>query len=246
MERTTRADDGNESRDWSRDAVNLTFRSLGRLLSTQTSTITGMDTTSPEIPHRLRQIIDQVINTLDESTKALKSRHNELSPISCLPSDVLAAIFSFLSVFSWDEGYGIFALIYVTHVCRRWREIALNHPPFWSRIDITELTPVGMAEILARVKMAPLHLEADTIEWETEHLETLGTYLYTHISHTRDLKIRGYLPATVVDRLVSPAPILKSLSLSESNTSNVIPDNLFKYTTPSLTSLKLEGFRIRH
>src|SRR6266566_1832163 len=120
-----------------------------------------MDTTSPESRDRLRQAIIDEINSLEASTRALKSRQNELAPISRLPCEVLAATFSFLSAFAWNEGSGLLGWIYVAHVCRRWRETALNHPRFWSHINLTKLTPVGMVEILSRAKMAPLHLEAD-------------------------------------------------------------------------------------
>jgi hypothetical protein len=106
-------------------------------------TISSTDTTSPESRDRLRKVMIDKINSSEASVRALKplkSRHNELAPISCLHCEVLAAIFSFLSVFAWNKGSGLLAWIYVAHVCRRWRETALNHPRFWS---LTKLTPVG-------------------------------------------------------------------------------------------------------
>jgi F-box-like len=90
-----------------------------------------MDTTSPESRGPLRQpIIDEVINSLEASTRALKSRYNERSPISSLPCEVLTAIFSLPSVFAWNEGprARFLAWINVAHVCRRWPETALNQP----------------------------------------------------------------------------------------------------------------------
>jgi F-box-like len=208
-------------------------------------TITSMDTTSPESRDRLRQAIINEIHTLEASTRALKSRHNELAPISRLPCEVLAAIFSFLSVYAWNEGSGLFAWIYVARVCRRWRETALNHPHFWSHINLTKLTPVGMAGILSRAKMAPLHLAADYTKLNVAHHEVFQRQLEAHISHTRHLRFSGYHLSTVVERLVSPAPALESLSLSSKLHSYrlhyaIIPDDLFRCTTPCLTSLKLE------
>jgi hypothetical protein len=204
-----------------------------------------MDSTSPESRERLRKAIVDEINSLGASIGALKSRHNELVPISRLPCEVLAAIFSFLSVFAWNEGSGVLAWIYVTHVCRRWRETAFNHPRFWSHINLTKLTPVGMAEILSRTKMAPLHLEADDTKLNVAYLEAFARQLEAHISHTRHLKFSGYHLSTVVERLVSPAPTLESLSLSHKSHlyklfQFIVPDNLFNCTAPSLTSLKLE------
>ena len=208
-----------------------------------------VDITSPESRDRLQQeLIDELIS-LKASNRALKSRYNELVPISRLPCEVLAAIFSFLSAFAWDEGSGLLAWICAAHVCRRWRETALNHPRFWNHINLTELTPVGMAEILSRAKMAPLHLEADLIYWEAAHFEVFERQLEAHISHTRHLELRGVHLSTVVKRLVSPAPTLESLSLSHESPlyvlpSIIIPDNLLNCAAPNLTSLKLENCNI--
>jgi hypothetical protein len=208
--------------------------------------ITSMDTTSPESRDRLRQAIIDEINSLEAPTRALKFRHNELAPISRLPCEILAATFSFLSVFAWNEGSGILAWICVAHVCHRWRETALNHPRFWSHINLTKLTPGGMAEILPRAKMAPLHLEANSTKWDVEHLQVFDRQLKAHISHTRHLKFSGYHLSTVVKRLVSPAPTLESLSLSNEpsrygSPDAIIPDSVFNCTAPSLTNLKLEN-----
>jgi hypothetical protein len=204
-----------------------------------------MDTTSPKSRDRLRQAIINEINSREASTRALKSRHNEIVPISRLPCEVLAAIFSFLSVFAWNDGSGLLAWIYVAHVCRRWRETALNHPRFWSHINLTKLAPVGMARILSRAKKAPLHLAADYTKLNATHLEAFERQLKAHISHTRHLKFSGYHLSNVVKRLVSPAPTLESLSFSRKSrlyrlSYAIIPDNLFNCTTPCLTSLKLE------
>jgi hypothetical protein len=202
-----------------------------------------MDTESRD---RLRQAIIDEINSLEASARALKSRHNELAPISRLPPETLATIFTFLSASAWNERVAHLKWIRVAHVCRRWREIALNHPRFWSHINFTKLTSAGMAEILARAKMVPLHLEADSTKWDAAHFEVFGRQLESHIPHTHHLKFNGYQPSTVVKRLVSPTPTLESLSLFHKSSKymsphDIIPDNLFNCTAPSLTSLKLEN-----
>ena len=202
------------------------------------------DTTSLEPRGCLRQaIIGEVIDPSEASTRTLKFRHNELAPISRLPCELLATIFSFLSIFARNERSGALAWIYVTLVCRRWRETALNHPRLWSHINLTELTLVGMVEILSRSKMAPLNLEADSYKWDMKHCKAFERQLEAHISHTRHIKISGYHLSNVVKRLVSPTPILESLSLYEVNYAT-IPDNLFNCTAPSLTSLKLHKCNI--
>ncbi|KAI0281233.1 hypothetical protein BGY98DRAFT_959374 [Russula aff. rugulosa BPL654] len=201
--------------------------------------ITIMDAISAQSRNRLRQTVIDEIKTLEESTRALKSRRNELAPISRLPPETLGTIFTFLSASAWNERPVNLEWIRVAHVCRRWRDAALNHPRFWSYINFTKLTSAGMAEILARAKMAPLHLEADVSRWMPAQTKAFEGLLEAHISHIRHLSISGYLENPLA-RLSLSAPILESLSLSHIYLGFPIPDNLFNCTAPNLTSLELE------
>ena len=246
------------SRDLDRPGLKYRVRTSGEHHVDIMSNATTFMVTSPESCDHLRQVIDYEINSLEESTRALKSRPNELVSISRLPPETLAAIFFFLSLSTWhneadkhDWKYktGNMAWIRVAHVCRRWRETALNHPHMWSHINLTQLTPVGMAEILARAKTVPLHLGADVTKWSAEHIVAFEKQLEAHISHTRHLSICGehHLP-TLLEQLVSPAPLLEFLSLSPISPLSpspqpevIIPDNLFNCTTPSLRNLELEN-----
>ena len=184
--------------------------------------------------------------------KTVRSRRNALVPISRLSSKTLAAIFSYFSFSGWEKEVSFLFqledaghLIDVTHVCRRWRETALDDPRLWSRINFTRATlpPACIAETFSRAKMTPLHLDADAIEWSVAQFDALSRHLEAHISHTRHLKVRGPLQP-MPERLVSSAPALEFLSLSHKSSPSahvVIPVNLFNFTAPSLTSLELEG-----
>jgi hypothetical protein len=77
------------------------------------------------------------------------------------------------------------------------------------------------------------------IEWSVAQIAAIEKQLEAHISRTRHLSISG-LVERVLRRLVSPAPILESLSLSASSQAD-IPFNLFNCTTPSLTNLELRS-----
>jgi len=102
-----------------------------------------------------------------------------------------------------------------------------------------------MAEILARAKMAPLHLEADVTMWMPTQVEHFARQVEAHISHTCHLNLSGYgYFESALARLSSSAPTLESLFLSHispTHGSLIIPDNLFNCTTPNLTNLKLES-----
>ncbi|KAF8481686.1 hypothetical protein DFH94DRAFT_404420 [Russula ochroleuca] len=204
-----------------------------------------MDTSSAESRDRLRKAIDDELNSSEEFTRALKSRRNALAPISRLPPEILATIFSLLPPSTWNKEAGHLEWIRVGHVCRLWRETALNHPRLWSYINFTKLTPAAAVEILARAKMAPLHVAADFTRWSVAHPLFLESQLEAHISHTCHLRISGHLQAAI-ERLVSSAPTLEFLSLLHksfifSSSHVVIPVNLFNGTIPRLTSLELEN-----
>ena len=202
-----------------------------------------MYTGSDESSDRLRQAIDDEIISLEQSIRVLKSRRNAHALISRLPPETLAAIFSFLSTAANDLKW-----ICVSHVCRQWRETALNYPHLWSHINLSKPAPAAIAEILARAKMACLHFEADFTNWRHEHIDAFEKLLEAHISRTRHLKICGPFRPTL-ERLISSAPNLESLSLLNkpglSTQWHLITRIiLFGCIMPSLTSLELEYFDI--
>jgi len=204
-----------------------------------------MDTSSAEDRDRLRQAIDHEIKVLEDTLQSSKRRRNALVPISRLPPETLAMIFSFLSSSAFDEDADYLKWLHATHVCHQWRETALNYPHLWSHINFAKLRPAGIAEILARAKMAHLHLEAKINHWSKARFEAFERQLEAHISHTLHLSISGEFQ-TGLERLVSPAPVLEVLSLS--NISHpfefpppVIPDTIFDGIAPKLANLELSG-----
>jgi hypothetical protein len=213
-----------------------------------------MDKHSAESRDHLRQAIDDKISPLEESTRALKSSRNSLAPVSRLPPEILAVVFSFLPASAWDKKAGPLAWMRIAHVCGRWREVVLNDPFFWSHINFNELSPAGMAELLARAKTVPLHLEADVTVLSEVRLGAFERQFEAHISHTRHLSISGHYiqsATAVFERFLSSAPTLEYLSLSyraydsrrrfgpPSSEVFIIPANFFNFTIPSLMSLKL-------
>jgi hypothetical protein len=183
--------------------------------------------------------------------------------IACLPPEILDRIFSFIYI---NAEYGSAASsgtcdrlgwLSIAHVCRQWREIALNQPRFWSHIDFTALTLAGATEMLARVKEAPLHLEADltnrNFRWKHTRFDAFRTQVEAHVSHIRSLSIIAD-PLDLLrtlQRLMSPAPALESLSLSSRDKlgKNVgifsrIPPALFDHKVPRLIRLELDHCNI--
>ncbi|KAI0039928.1 hypothetical protein FA95DRAFT_1462389, partial [Auriscalpium vulgare] len=61
--------------------------------------------------------------------------HNAGLPVSRLPPEILSAVFSILTDIDRPRNHGkSLAWISITHVCRKWRDVALNNPTLWSTI----------------------------------------------------------------------------------------------------------------
>ena len=214
-------------------------------------------------PECLRQAIDEELESLEKTARTLKLRRNALAPISRLPPETIAIVFSFLSLpreyarLLTGDKQDHLAWLRVSHVCHRWREIALNQPRFWSHVDFTTLTSAGATEVLSRSKMAPLELEANLscVHWARDRLDAFRTQLANHVSHTCRLNITadGHDLQSIIDQLKSPAPALERLSLVVEDeaylrmgiSANVkIPLALFDCTAPRLSRLQLDHCNI--
>ncbi|KAH9004775.1 hypothetical protein EDB86DRAFT_3201255 [Lactarius hatsudake] len=218
----------------------------------------SMDPTQANTREYQQQAVDAEIKSLEGSIRALKLRRNALTPISSLPTEVIAAIFSMLrpvasSFTTLGERPDPLAWLRVTQVCHYWRQIALNQPLFWSHVNFTTLTSAGVAETLARAKMAPLYLEArvPTGWWDDARFSVFQKDLQAHVSHICHLGIsaEAFRFREILEGLVSPAPTLEHLSLSsvghwdsELLSSRVfVPDTLFDGTAPRLSHLELHN-----
>ncbi|KAI0277169.1 hypothetical protein BGY98DRAFT_901925, partial [Russula aff. rugulosa BPL654] len=97
------------------------------------------------------------IDTVKQFIRSLLIRRNTLVPISGLPPEILARVFHVLvheePPFSRRRNLG---WIRVTHVCRHWRQVALDDSSLWARISGTQANTKWISEMLARAKNAPL------------------------------------------------------------------------------------------
>ena len=193
--------------------------------------------------------IDVQINSLEDSIRVLRLQRNALAPISSLPPEIIAAIFSFLphmlSAISPSKKPDPLAWLRVSHVCHQWREIALNQPLLWNHVDFTNISLAGAVKILTWAKMAPLYLEARCLgdHWDNAQFSAFQEELQFRVFRIRHLLISANPQRLrkTLEGLVSPAPTLKCLSLSsEGKWPRVaITETLFGGTTPRLSSLEL-------
>ncbi|KAI1793460.1 hypothetical protein LXA43DRAFT_1000840 [Ganoderma leucocontextum] len=112
---------------------------------------------------------ETVLHDIDVSLRAIldmKTRLNTLTAIGRLPEELLAEI---LITFVQEHyhpthrDYPVYSnhpppqWIKLTHVCRHWRNIALDTVRLWSHIYLTRAD--ALAEFLTRSKAAPLHID---------------------------------------------------------------------------------------
>ena len=217
----------------------------------------------------LQQSIDDEIKAIEESIKllgVLKLRRNALQPISSLPPEIFAAIFSSLCLPGIPSLGGKpsrnLARLRITHVCHQWREIALHQPQLWSHINFDTINLAGATEILARAKSVPLYMETWVSgQYEDDRFGQFLNQVHVHLPHVRHLSIgTEFVRPTcrvLVNTLVSPAPALEYLSLSCKEDENrriadeqlvnpdiQVLDTLFGGSTPRLSSLKLRNCSI--
>jgi hypothetical protein len=160
--------------------------------------------------------VDKGIDTAKQFVRSLLTRRNALVPISLLPPEILARVFHFLVLkelpFSGRRHLG---WIRVTHVCRHWRQVALDDSSLWAKMGWRIPTNTKwISEILARAKNAPLDIEFNAVTRSSaEALLTISP----HLSHTRQLRLHG-LPELHFDSVREiynwEAPVLEHFEIT--------------------------------
>ncbi|KAI0063011.1 hypothetical protein BV25DRAFT_495662 [Artomyces pyxidatus] len=170
-----------------------------------------------------------------------------------LPPEVLAHVFMFSARYdppcristrrAWDRRLRL-GWIGVTHVCSRWRQIALAFPALWSRVDFV-VGETWANEMFARSKMAPVIVSSMPI---TGHEFTArdARSISLHLSHIRRVCINAQCNGDFFHWLGSPAPMLNSIDVVAMQTRGysppILPASMFNHYAPHLQQLHLEGF----
>ncbi|TFK72271.1 hypothetical protein BDN72DRAFT_763541, partial [Pluteus cervinus] len=134
--------------------------------------ISSFSSSSPVADHCTDQeLLDTLIGQVENALALLKKRRNSLSPITRLSSDILLDIFQYIQPRSRRFGFvgkrtsefpfaehvepDHFQWVKaVTHVCSRWRDLAINSPTLWTTITFPH--PLCTSEVLDRSRLAPL------------------------------------------------------------------------------------------
>ncbi|KAI0039420.1 hypothetical protein FA95DRAFT_1504207, partial [Auriscalpium vulgare] len=97
---------------------------------------------------------------MSAARRALRQKHNAILPVERLPPEILRIIFT--SCAEIDPPLLFAPLpktrigwLAVTHTCRRWRDVALEHSGLWAQVS-RSLGPEWADTFVERAKMMPL------------------------------------------------------------------------------------------
>ncbi|ETW81199.1 hypothetical protein HETIRDRAFT_459597 [Heterobasidion irregulare TC 32-1] len=171
------------------------------------------------------------------------------SPISILFPELLLSIFELIP-FLWqpDEPSRFYDInwIAITHVCRRWRIIALNAPFLWRDIEFS--TPRWTQEMLLRSQSIPINIRfhLDFLKYPPTMQKVIALAM-GNIQRVRSLRLTGQVVETLI-QCTTPALLLEELHLEYAAmpppANLFIPDSLFDGSAHKLRSLFLKGLSI--
>lgn len=149
---------------------------------------------------------------------------NALLPISCLPPELLGHIFEcYIDMVDWslscskdrgsyDSDISCTWVKRVTHVCHRWREVALGTPTLWTYIRVGFGNLERIRVFLERAKETPLRIETYDADAAIPSLSLLSNHL--HKANSMLLFLSNRPLDALLCRIVSSAPRLEQLTLS--------------------------------
>ncbi|KAI0317756.1 hypothetical protein OF83DRAFT_1119623 [Amylostereum chailletii] len=201
---------------------------------------------APSTPLNIFHDIDERIRVATDPNvlSDLCTQRNLLSPAARLPADVLNIIFLHFPALPLAPDNEPTTWLFITHVCRHWRHVALDCALFWTRILFQP--PQWTYLSLERAKSAPLQLEISWNEPPPKPFDDTIRAALLHAHHTRALKLE--LPATALLKhmrplVVQPADMLQQLILDCAPTGSKrpprVPDDIFMRNAPLLRRLSL-------
>ena len=144
--------------------------------------------------NEIREIRDMMHTPAGEISEEIRlarfprSRCSAVTPISALPPELLVQIFRLyaLEVPPWSGRVQKLGWIGVTHVCRRWRQVALGDSSLWARITGLSPNAKWISEMLVRARNAPL-----VVDFVVTPAPEVLSMFPPHIFRIRELRLRG-------------------------------------------------------
>ncbi|TFY50760.1 hypothetical protein EVG20_g11345, partial [Dentipellis fragilis] len=204
-----------------------------------------------------RRMLELEMEAVELVTSSLRTRYNALASVNRLSSEMLALVFHSLRQVDTpghrldrevNTPSQIIGWVQVTHVCRQWRNIALEHPSLWSYIAFT-LGAQWKEVFFRRSKMAPIVIEYD-LGYRQDTMGDFAGDVAHHLSHTRELSLTGTLAefASILPPLRGPAPLLERLEFCNVTTDvdvmPSLPPDIFSGYAPRLRHIRLPSWHL--
>lgn len=175
----------------------------------------------------------------------------QLSPsfVLTIPNEITCRIFDFASFTSSDFFRNTMPLA-VSHVCRSWRNIAINYPPLWTHIILEDKPKTILFATLCANRAGPHAALFITVRCRGNTLDQtiVGTWLGTrslsikamrvvHFARSQFNHLLTIMPSLSLTRLET----FELLGLEEVNIPSLETVASILATTPSLQTLALSG-----
>ncbi|KAG8926621.1 hypothetical protein FRC01_008626 [Tulasnella sp. 417] len=180
---------------------------------------------------------------MDQVDRSSSQHHAQVCRINDLPYDV----FYRLILICWNDAEndfrqkGIHPPTTASHVCRLWRQHAVNTPLFWAKLTFQSKIPrlEKCKEWLIRLKGAPFNVLIDAEPFTSasiKHAKGIMRLVMSHISQLRSFQVR-YVQEKILrlifDRLSdAKAPLLRTLRVDMSRINDGGPSSSKKEWEP--------------
>ncbi|KAI0045716.1 hypothetical protein FA95DRAFT_96296 [Auriscalpium vulgare] len=218
---------------------------------------------------RLQALDEEIdaITTILLSVKALRNAHAPGAPR--LPPEILSQIFSFAKVADPPtrvaaKNYASLPMrpvrftlgwIVVTHVCTRWRQVALADATLWSELDSFNLSPAWCEKFSSIASSSTSSKLSVVVDW-VSHCKKVPPTLFVALKPPANKRLRSLKlfqepgddhpcrESEVIKMLCGhergPAPLLESLTVENEAVFNFpLPLDFLATETPRLRSLSL-------
>lgn len=188
--------------------------------------------------------VDEEIVALLSVLASVRTRRNRLPSAARLPPELLAHIFSYLAAWERPRRRAPIKLgwIKVTHVCSRWRQVALDNPMLWTYISF-DITYEWYLEMAQRAKLLPLVLQHAYME---QIDEGDSEFMWSHLEQTKELYLAdmgSYFAHAYA--IATPAPLLEKVQFDHDEFGCIdLPEDLFDYHAPRLRTAIFRGFNV--
>ncbi|EAU82726.2 hypothetical protein CC1G_10631 [Coprinopsis cinerea okayama7 len=195
-----------------------------------------------------------IMLALEERNEACKNievvlqiDRTNIALISQLPAEIICEIFQCLK--ATLEAYGsLTAWTTVTHVCRQWREIALDCPALWATLT-DAIPPRWLEAMLIRSKTAPLSItfNHNPVTKPTPAVSVLAEAL-CETDRLREVSVSGGGLSKLLLPLKNPTPLLESVLIRVTPPSRIpqetspLPEGFIQRVSPRLTHVDLYGW----